>query len=54
MPTGFMEIDEATDKGPFTPVEGALTSSMQGMILKLKVNVGDKVKEGDVVAVLKL
>lgn len=52
MPTGFMEIDEATDKGPFTPVEGALTSSMQGMILKLKVNVGDKVKEGDVVAVL--
>ena len=28
MPTGFMEIGES-DKGPFTPVEGALTSSMR-------------------------
>lgn len=51
MPTGFMEIGES-DKGPFTPVEGALTSSMQGMVLKVKVNIGDKVQEGDVVAVL--
>jgi pyruvate carboxylase subunit B len=52
MPTGFMEIEESSQKGPFTPVEGALTCSMQGMIVKVKVNVGDKVKEGDVVAVL--
>ncbi|WP_297982525.1 sodium-extruding oxaloacetate decarboxylase subunit alpha [uncultured Methanobrevibacter sp.] len=51
MPTGFMEVEE-TDKGPFTPVEGGLTSPMQGMVLKLKVNIGDKVQKGSVVAVL--
>lgn len=51
IPTGFMEIEE-TEKGPFTPVEGGITSSMQGMVLKLKVNVGDKVTKGSVVAVL--
>ena len=33
-------------------VEGALTSAMQGMIVKLKVSVGDNVNEGDTVAVL--
>ena len=46
-----MEIEE-TEKGPFTPVEGGITSSMQGMVLKIKVNVGDKVTKGSVVAVL--
>ncbi len=51
MPTGFMEVEES-EKGPFTPVEGGITSSMQGMVLKLKVNVGDKVSKGSVVAVL--
>lgn len=51
IPTGFMEIEE-TEKGPFTPVEGGITSSMQGMVLKVKVNVGDKVTKGSVVAVL--
>ena len=50
-PTGFMEIND-DEKAPFTPVEGALTSSMQGMVLKIKVNIGDKVSKGDVVAVL--
>ena len=50
-PTGFMEI-ENENSTPFTHVEGALTSSMQGMVLKVKVNIGDKVKKGDVVAVL--
>ena len=50
-PTGFMEISD-DEKAPFTPVEGALTSSMQGMVLKIKVNIGDKVNKGDVVAVL--
>ncbi len=34
------------------PVEGGVTSSMQGMILKLKVAQDDKVNEGDIVAVL--
>ena len=51
IPTGFMEIEE-TEKGPFTPVEGGITSSMQGMVLKIKVNVGGKVTKGSVVAVL--
>ena len=51
MPTGYMEIEE-TEKGPFTPVAGGLTSPMQGMVLKLKVNIGDKVQKGSVVAVL--
>jgi len=51
IPTGFMEIEE-TEKGPFTPVEGGLNSSMQGMVLKIKVNIGDKVQKGSVVAVL--
>ena len=51
IPTGFMEIEE-TEKGPFTPVEGGISSSMQGMVLKIKVNVGDKVTKGSVVAVL--
>lgn len=51
MPTGFIEVEES-EKGPFTPVEGGLTSPMQGMVLKLKVNIGDKVQKGSVVAVL--
>ena len=29
MPTGFMEVEE-TEKGPFTPVEGGIYSTMQG------------------------
>jgi len=53
LPVGYMEIESAgTVKAPSGPVEGGVTSTMQGMILKLKVNKGDKVKEGEVVAVL--
>lgn len=52
MPTGFMEIGEADPSTILSPVEGGLTSTMQGMILKIKVNVGDKVKKGDTVAVI--
>ena len=51
MPTGFMEVEE-TDKGPFTPVEGGVFSSMQGMVIKLNVNVGDKVSVGSTIAVI--
>lgn len=51
LPTGYMEI-ENTEKILSGPVEGGVTSTMQGMILKLKVKKGDKVNEGDVVAVL--
>jgi len=51
MPTGFMEVEEI-DKGPFTPVEGGVFSSMQGMVIKLNVNVGDKVSVGSTIAVI--
>lgn len=51
LPVGYMEI-EATHQAPNGPVEGGVTSTMQGMILKLKVNPGEGVNEGDVVAVL--
>ena len=51
LPTGYMEMEPSSHQ--IKPsVEGALTSAMQGMIVKLKVNVGDKVNEGDTVAVL--
>lgn len=52
-PVGYMEIESIeAAQGPTGPVEGGVTSTMQGMILKLKVDKGDKVNEGDVVAVL--
>ena len=51
VPTGFMEIGSSS-KAPNGPVDGGVTSSMQGMILKLKVAKNDKVNEGDIVAVL--
>ncbi|MGC9516443.1 MAG: sodium-extruding oxaloacetate decarboxylase subunit alpha [Methanomicrobiales archaeon] len=53
VPTGYIEITETdTSKKPTGPIEGGVASTMQGMILKLKVNPGDKVEEGDVVAVI--
>ncbi len=52
VPTGFLEIESAGVKAPSGPVEGGVASSMQGMILKLKVANGDKVNKGDVVVVL--
>jgi pyruvate carboxylase subunit B len=51
VPTGYMEIGSSV-KAPSGPVDGGVTSSMQGMILKLKVAKNDKVNEGDIVAVL--
>ena len=51
MPTGFMEIEE-TDSGNFKPVEGGIASSMQGMVIKLNVNVGDKVTKGSTICVI--
>jgi len=52
MPTGSMKISESNSNSFSSPVEGALISSLQGMILKLKVNIGDKVKKGDIVGVI--
>lgn len=51
LPTGYMEM-EPSSKQIKSSVEGALTSAMQGMIVKLKVKIGDNVEEGDTVAVL--
>lgn len=51
MPTGYIKIDgEGSEPAPV--IEGAITASMQGMVLKIKVNTGDKVQKGSVVAVL--
>ncbi|EKQ54580.1 MAG: oxaloacetate decarboxylase alpha subunit [Methanobacterium sp. Maddingley MBC34] len=52
VPTGYLEIESPEGVKPSGPVKGGVSSSMQGMILKLKVKKGDKVAEGDVVAVL--
>lgn len=51
LPTGYMEMEPASQKIK-EAVEGGLAASMQGMIVKLKVNKGDKVEIGDTVAVL--
>ncbi|MDP3486263.1 MAG: biotin/lipoyl-containing protein, partial [Methanobacteriaceae archaeon] len=53
VPTGYISIEEAgSSSTPSGPVEGGVSSTMQGMVLKLKVALGDNVKEGDVVAVV--
>jgi pyruvate carboxylase subunit B len=51
-PVGYMEIEPNQSKVPRGSVEGGVSTTMQGMILKLKVNKGDQVNAGDVVAVL--
>ncbi|PAV06730.1 sodium-extruding oxaloacetate decarboxylase subunit alpha [Methanosphaera cuniculi] len=51
LPTGYMEMEPASEKIKGS-VEGGLQAAMQGMIVKLKVNKGDKVEIGDTVAVL--
>jgi pyruvate carboxylase subunit B len=51
MPTGFMDVGEVTQR-PVGEVEGGVISAMQGMIIKLHVNVGDKVEQGDTIAVI--
>ena len=51
MPTGFMEIEEDKD-GSFSVVEGGVFSAVQGMVIKLNVNVGDKVNVGSTIAVV--
>ena len=52
MPTGFgvgaMESSENECRGK----EGVILSSMQGMIIKVNVEVGDEVKAGDTICVI--
>jgi pyruvate carboxylase subunit B len=40
------EINEIKD------IEGGVTSNMQGTILKIKINMGDKIEKGDVIATI--
>ncbi|AYK14581.1 MAG: sodium-extruding oxaloacetate decarboxylase subunit alpha [Methanosarcina flavescens] len=50
---GGISVSEASPKKPSADsVKGAVSSSMQGMILSLKVKVEDTVAEGDTVAVI--
>jgi pyruvate carboxylase subunit B len=52
LPVGYMEIEAKSNKAGNGSVKGSVISTMQGMILKLKVHKGDNIKGGDVVAVL--
>jgi pyruvate carboxylase subunit B len=48
---GGMDIKPAGEERPKT-MDGTITASMQGMVLKIKVKKGDSVAKGDVVMVL--
>ena len=52
LPTGVIDIDEAEPKNDCKNREGAIASSMQGMIIKVNVEVGDEVKAGDTICVI--
>ena len=51
LPTGI-SIGEAQPKDDCENKEGAIKSSMQGMIIKVNVEVGDKVSAGDTICVI--
>jgi pyruvate carboxylase subunit B len=51
LPTGFLDVGPV--KGPnCKDKEGVVLSAMQGMIIKLNVEVGDTVKKGDTICVI--
>ena len=50
MPTGFMEVSETGEITDAIP--GAVPSAIQGMVIKLNVNVGDKVTKGSTICVI--
>jgi pyruvate carboxylase subunit B len=49
---GFLVAGGGGDVAPPKDVEGGIKSNMQGTILKVLVNKGDKVKKGDVLATI--
>ncbi len=52
-PTGYTAIEKTgKKKRPSEEVEGGIATNMQGLILKINVSEGDKIREGDVVAVI--
>ncbi len=50
MPTGFMEVNDMGEVQEAIP--GAVTSAIQGMVIKLNVNIGDKVTKGSTICVI--
>ncbi len=51
-PTAPGPDDAAVAAAPSTSANGAIQAPMQGMVVKIKVKVGDRVKLGDVVVIL--
>jgi len=49
---GSLTVTESSGKPSARSVAGAVTSHMQGMVLSIKVGVGDDVKEGDIICVM--
>jgi len=47
-----MTVSAASEQERPRNIEGSITASMQGMVLKIKVKKGDNVAKGDVVVVL--
>lgn len=52
IPTGYIPHEELEKPMPPKKVKGGVVSTVRGMVTKLKVKEGDKVKKGDVVAVI--
>ena len=52
MPTGFVDIGEGDSDEPADYEEGTVLSTMQGMVIKLAVEVGDKVTKGSTICVI--
>ncbi|MDO5815699.1 MAG: sodium-extruding oxaloacetate decarboxylase subunit alpha [Methanobrevibacter sp.] len=52
MPTGFVNIGEGDGDEPADYEEGTVLSTMQGMVIKLSVEVGDKVTKGSPICVI--
>ncbi len=51
-PVGGVEVEETKEDITPESVAGAVTSHMQGMVLSLKVDVGQQINEGDTVCVI--
>ncbi len=49
---GSVKIVEADEKPTADSLSGAVTSHMQGMVLSIKVQIGDSIEEGDTVCVI--
>jgi pyruvate carboxylase subunit B len=52
IPTGYAQVEKSVKKKPKDGVEGGIATNMQGIILKINVKEGEKINEGDIVAVL--